>query len=295
MEWDPNAWLAQPVSPAGEAAEAAVVAKAGELVRAAMGADPDWAPPPFPPERLANALGVEVLRTPELGGWDALLVPHPKSPKILVNTRANPGRIAFSVAHEVAHLFFTGCSEERYHLRTRRPEDYGGSPEVLQLERMCDLGAAEMLLPQPWFGEAVATEGLRAGAVPVLAERFAVSLEATAVRLAQTAKRPVAVGFFDFAAQPSAYREAGSRESRRVAYRVRRVFRSRGFPFLFPPGKSVAESSAVFRASLGREEASAVEEFALGPTRSRLAVTAFPLRRPADEGPPPVCAVFRPV
>jgi hypothetical protein len=104
--------------------------------------------------------------------------------------------------------------------------------------------------------------------VPELAGEFDVSLEAAALRLLDLRDEPGAVGFFEFCDRPSAS-EGSKRRSTpgEMAYRARRVFHARGFPYLFPDGKSVPRSSVIHRASLGRCELEAVEDFTLGDCR----------------------------
>jgi len=240
-----------------------------------------------------------VVYSREIDGWDALLVPTPAGYRILCNDRMPAARRAFTLCHEVGHTFFAGSQEERYFLRTKERKSYL-TPENARLERACDIAAAELLMPEPWFDEAVGRRGLRAAALPELCREFAVSLEAAALRLVETVSRPCAVGFFEFGLSPSARsgpgsaRRSASGQSPTMAYRVRRVFPSRGFPFLFPEGKSVPSSSVIYRSSLQLGELEAEETFALGSRQqARLHVCAFPLhKREQVTEPPTVCALF---
>ena len=94
--------------------------------------------------------------------------------------------------------------------------------------------------------------------------------------------------------RPSA-KSGGAPAPGQVRFRARRVFHGRGFPYLFPPGKSVPDTSVLQRASLRTGERSAVEEFSPGRVRERIRVLAFPLHRDGIVGePPPVCGLFLP-
>lgn len=279
----------------------AIADRVDEIIREVTRQRPGWSPPPFPPEVYAEALGIRVIAAdrppPGMEDLDALLVPIGERPEIIYNAQVRSrGRVAFSIAHEIGHLLFEDRGVRRYRYRTRRKVDWYPDEEERRLEHHCDLAAAELLMPRRWFRAALEETGARASAVCALAERYGVSREAAALRIAELLDGPCAVGFFELA-RPS--RAAGSlpgaTAAGRVAYRARRVFRSRGFPFLFPPGKSVPDLSVVYRASLTRGELGAIEEFRLGAHRALLHVRAVALHRSAEIAEPPlVCALFSP-
>ena len=170
---------------------ARIRAKASALVQAALRAHPEAKPPPFRPEMYTELLGIPVIYSREIDGWDALLVPTPAGYRILCNERMPAARRAFTLCHEVGHTFFAGSQEKRYFRRTKERKSYL-TQEKARLERACDIAAAELLMPQPWFDEAVGEHGLRAAALPEICREFAVSLEAAALRLVETAGRPCA-------------------------------------------------------------------------------------------------------
>lgn len=92
------------------------------------------------------------------------------------------GRVNFSIAHEIIHTFFPN-SGTGARFRSITAAD---SREANELERLCDLGAAELVMPADEFHEALEGEfGL--GIVPRLAARFGTSYEATVYRLASAA------------------------------------------------------------------------------------------------------------
>ena len=100
---------------------------------------------------------------------------------------SSDGRINFSIAHEIVHTFFpnslTGARFRGVHTEQSR--------EATELERLCDLGASELLMPQEEFLEELGGNfGLKNA--PRLAERFGSSFEATVFRLA-TAYQGVAI------------------------------------------------------------------------------------------------------
>lgn len=279
-----------------ETAREAVRARAASLLRAARERNPGWSPPPFDPRVLARVLGIPIHYQRGLGGVDALIVRRGERFHILAHKDvAHPGRLNFTLAHELVHTFFEGA-EVQIHLRARDRRAYERTPEGPLLERLCDLGASEMLMPSPHFDEAAGELGFVAATAPRLAERYETSLEATALRLVRwNAPATCAFGFFEYALRPSARDGSGdgTTDAEVARYRVRRVFRSTAFPFLFPEGKSVPRESVIYRASLGRGTLEERETFALGAQRATLRVSAFPLHRGDGlEEPPLVCAAF---
>ena len=128
---------------------------------------PGWNPPPFTPDLYARVLDIAVLRVDENGPWDAMYVPLRERPRIVLNTRnASAGRVNFSLAHEIAHSLLDPAPSGTRYFRART-DYYDGSLATKKLERACDEIAAELLMPGPWFREALSRRGLCAPAVPV--------------------------------------------------------------------------------------------------------------------------------
>lgn len=112
---------------------------------------------------------------------------------IVYNPDRSDGRIAFSIAHEIAHTFFPSSSRG---VRFREMCD-SDSREANELERLCDLGAAELLMPENEFQASVASEWSMKS-VARLAETFGSSLEATVFRLASAYPGIAAAGSLRF-------------------------------------------------------------------------------------------------
>lgn len=270
----------------------AITSKVEQLLHQARDAFPRWSPPPFDPQVLAEGLGIPIHYTSDLRGADALIVHKQGTFHILADARVrNLGRLNFTLAHEIAHTFFEGAAD-KIHLRSEDRAIYDRTPDGRTLERLCDIAAAELLMPDSCFKPTAQEQGFNARAVSALASRFHVSLQAAAIRLVRwRSPSPVAIGFFEYGLPPSE-----KKPDDLTAYRVRRLFRSTSFPFLLPNGKSVPKDSVVYRCSLAQNNRMMVarECFALGSTKRLLEVSAVPLRkRNADGEPPTVCATFR--
>ncbi len=148
-----------------------------------------WVGPPYDMWVLAELLDIRVEFAEPEEIKDALLLPNPRTGTFVIKvSRGLPlGRRRFNVAHEIAHTFFPDCAE-RVQLRG------GVSKKDVGLERLCDAGASEMLLPHPGFAEDVERcGGLGVRALTVLKELYQASWEATANRMVSTAPTSAAM------------------------------------------------------------------------------------------------------
>jgi len=191
---------------------------------------------------------------------DAVLIPglRPKRGLIVYNPSRQPGRIAFSVAHEIAHTFFpNSISGARF--RTMCDPD---SREGNELERLCDLGASELLMPVEDFLKARGQEmGLRI--VARLSTIFGSSHESTVFRLATSYPGQAVAGLLRYRLnkseqksskgtgyQQSLFPESVSRSTESPSKKYRRQsFHSSeqcGPEHLVPWNKSFDPSSAVY-------------------------------------------------
>jgi hypothetical protein len=158
--------------------------KARELALKAM--DDGWGGPPFDPLALAEWLGIAIDARSDIP--DARLVPSDKGSLVLEYNPMRPrGRLRFSIAHEIAHTLFDDCAKD---VRNR-----GVSPDEgrdnWQLEVLCNIGAAELLMPLGSFSQ-LAGESLSINTVMEVRKSFDVSVEACLIRLVKLARTPCA-------------------------------------------------------------------------------------------------------
>jgi O-acetyl-ADP-ribose deacetylase (regulator of RNase III) len=141
-----------------------------------------WSGPPFSPFELADYLGVDVVAHEDLR--DArLVVARDGSPRIEYNPNRPRGRLRFSIAHELAHTFFTDYKDEpRY--RSAPP-----SSDAWQVELLCDIAAAELLMPLGSFAQ-LEDEPLQIARLMELRQDFDVSAEAVVLRAVKLTDRP---------------------------------------------------------------------------------------------------------
>ncbi len=104
--------------------------------------DEGWSGPPFDPVTLAEMLRVPVVPREDIP--DARTVPL-KADRVQIEFNPNRprGRVRYSIAHELAHTFFPDRAE-RVRNRLSSAEMAG---DDWQLEMLCNIGAAEILMP----------------------------------------------------------------------------------------------------------------------------------------------------
>ncbi len=143
-----------------------------------------WSGPPFDPVDLAALKGIRV--RPNASILDARILIDNGNCVIEYNPHKAKGRVNYSIAHEIAHTFFSDWDEE---IRNRSVESRASNN--WQLEMLCNIGAAEILMPAGVFpasaGAAVSIEDLM-----VLRKKYQVSAEAILIRFTKLASSPVA-------------------------------------------------------------------------------------------------------
>lgn len=172
------------MSPSRETATsvATIRLRARQLVAHAL--ELGWEGPPFDMEVLASLTGLRLEEVDTLGaGRDASYMPG----TILLSRQAPPKRRRYSVAHEIIHQFFPeGC----------KSEGVDASPEGItqgKLELLCQIGAAELLMPSDPFSKSLGPEAPTIHGIDSLAASFDVSIEAAARRTVDLSVRAVAL------------------------------------------------------------------------------------------------------
>ena len=140
--------------------------------------------PPFDPFELAGYLGFVLFPSAEIR--DARVVPIENDGfKIEFNPNMAKSRIRFSIAHEIAHAFFPDCDKSVRHRLTK--QDMTG--EDWELEMLCNIGAAEMLMPIGSF-PSLKDEELTIKNLLRLRKQFEVSIEALLLRVVKLTETP---------------------------------------------------------------------------------------------------------
>jgi O-acetyl-ADP-ribose deacetylase (regulator of RNase III) len=163
----------------------AVEEAAQELVLGAV--ERDWRGPPFDPFELARILDIPVVakqelrdaRTVSIGGGNVLIEYNPTRP---------PGRLRFSLAHEIAHTLFPDVARAaRY-----RNNPASGPPDSWQLELLCNIAAGELLMPTESMPD-LRDDQLEIERLMALRREYGVSTEALLRRATKVSTQPVAM------------------------------------------------------------------------------------------------------
>lgn len=150
-------------------------------------ADQGWEGPPYDPLKLADLLRLQAVARADVA--DARTVPVGTGKvRIEFNPNQPRGRLRYSIAHEIAHTLFPDCVEQVRH-RAHHADLVG---DEWQLEALCNLGAAEILMP---FGSLPELGPLEVSIERVLEfrKRYDVSTEAILNRVVRLADHPCAM------------------------------------------------------------------------------------------------------
>ena len=150
-----------------------------------------WSGPPFDLVELAKLNGLSI--NPLESVVDARIVPVTDNQfKIEYNPFQSPARINFSIAHEIGHTFFSDCSETiRY--RERKLED-----DSWELEFLCNVAAAELLLPYAEFSNEANEVDLDLNNLLSLARKYKASVESVFLRFCEVVDKPCAIAIASF-------------------------------------------------------------------------------------------------
>jgi O-acetyl-ADP-ribose deacetylase (regulator of RNase III) len=147
-----------------------------------------WKGPPFDPFALAELLGIETSPTSEV--LDARTVPVGETRfRIEFNPDRPRRRVRYSIFHEIAHTLFPDCAKT---IRNRG-EHNAARRDDWQLETLCNIAAAEFLLPTGALGQ-ISSLRPSVDAVLELRERYEASAEAALLRIRRLTGEP-AVAF----------------------------------------------------------------------------------------------------
>src|SRR6516225_1895758 len=101
-----------------------------------------------------------------------------RPPPDRVQSKPTPGRLRFSIAHEIAHTLFPDCQQ---HVRNRAARAHMKDDDW-QLEMLCNVAAAELLMPIGSFPD-LKDKALSVDALMALQRQYDVSTEALLLRV----------------------------------------------------------------------------------------------------------------
>lgn len=166
----------------GDPVEAASDAARDVVVRAI---DAGWSGPPFDPLALADILKIEVVPRDDVREARTVPVGRENRVRIEFNPNRPKGRLRYSIAHEISHTFFEDCADRIRH----RGEQDSVSTDDWQLEALCNIAAAELLMPLGTLPR-LDRNALDVNRLMELRKQFDVSTEALFIRAIQVAAEP---------------------------------------------------------------------------------------------------------
>lgn len=148
-----------------------------------------WDGPPFDLDLLASVAGYRVVYTDVLGeDQDGCI--DAVACRILVSSRLSLSRQRFTLAHELAHTLLPDFGSVVRRHATSAGEQWS---EQSPVEQICQVGAAELLMPLAAFQAASASAPVSIDGIATLAHLFGASFEAAARRRVALAPRGVAL------------------------------------------------------------------------------------------------------
>jgi Zn-dependent peptidase ImmA (M78 family) len=146
-----------------------------------------WGGPPFDPFQLAQHLKIKVVPSENITDARILQTSDGRY-QIEFNPNRPKGRIRYSVAHDLAHTLFSDCGEVVRH-RLARDEQ---KRDEWQLEMLCNVGAAEFLMPVGSFPD-LEDQTTDIDRLLGLRSQFDVSMEALLLRVIRRTEQPCAM------------------------------------------------------------------------------------------------------
>jgi len=204
--------------------------------------------------------------------------------RLVIRTRRadSEQRRRFTIGHETCHTFFPGFQDER---RSRTDTTLGRYDRSRTEEYLCDLGAAELLLPRrdvlPRLRGRIDLD-----TVIDIAAAFDSTIEAAALRVAALSRRPTAVAVLEPGWRQSEEAEMRRRRLPRAGpdqppipkkLRVRWSASHHGFP-LIPRNKSVGDATPL-AGILDRQQVDYHGETGLTPGPATVSARHLPYRR----------------
>ncbi len=169
-----------------------VIGRAKELVSCLI-KERGHAKPPFLPQEFARLTGIKQIIKADLGKTSAVLLRLGDGHVIKVNQNHNLTRQNFSCAHEIGHNLLRELkmelNTENIEYRTFDPQAPGRIVAKAR-ERLCDIVATELLMPEPIFKRYLLGFGVSVDSIGLLSNIFKASIPTVAIRIEEVSPEP---------------------------------------------------------------------------------------------------------
>jgi hypothetical protein len=195
-----------------------------------------WSGPPFDPRILASLHDIVVEKTAVDFGSEGRI--FPRRGKVVIQLRAGAmiERERFTICHELAHTCFPDAFDF-----VRHQDASPGDEACRKFENLCDIGAAELLLPYDEFHADLQKAHPVLSHTSELSQRYVASIDATMKRMLDLTDHPCAAAFLT---------DEEFKEFQAVAgrMRVKYFWKSTNFRGFLPPGNLLPKSSCAHSA-----------------------------------------------
>lgn len=201
--------------------------------------------PPVDAELVASLCGIARVEYRVVGPAGMLVC---RDGTWVAGVRADDGfeRQRFTLLHEGGHTLLPDFKRSGLYHRCQGPRT--------RQEQLCDIAAAELLLPRRFFVADVAQAGDGLKAVESLATKYCASMQATARRVVDMSPRPLCLMVFHMARKPA---DRGREDTIAPKLRLEYAY-SAGFPF--PLRHKSADNASVFARAWEGEHAESLTD-----------------------------------
>lgn len=247
----------------GQTPEHLLIERSRQLVL--KGINSQWKGPAFDPIQLAHLLGIKTKHVQEIEA-EAQIVPLSGQFELQFRRDVSDKRLNFTFCHEIAHTLFPDCANMIHYRNTHR-SSFDPDREV---EYLCDIGAAEILMPSPYFENDLRDIGVSLLSVNSLSERYQASREAIIRRIPSTNLGVCAVVYLSFGYRkeelkrlrnPQLPFEEGVISKPIPKLRITKVHASQNFDVFLPFRKSIPDNSSIYQVVQGQEYISCEEHW----------------------------------
>lgn len=159
-------------------------------------------------EELAEKMGVKVIRRLDMQPSGLISLLKTGEYKIDLNEKDSIERQRFTLAHEIGHTFFFKFDDEINDRARSLFENKNLETPITDQpeERLCDIAAAEILMPSQVFQKKLSAVGHSAKSILRLSNQFKTSIQATSRRLAEISPYKLVIALWEFQPNLNAYK-----------------------------------------------------------------------------------------
>lgn len=256
--------------------------------------DNGWSGPPFNPRLLASMRGIRTRESKALFSAEAQLTPMEGDQLLLeFNPNRCSGRKNYSISHELVHTLFDDCFE-MVHQRKANRKAFDPEEEV---ELLCQIGAAEFLMPEEDFRADLETMEFSLRSISPLMKRYDASREAIARRMLSLGERTAALVFLSKRLKPIEIKMAKSHKLPAPEPKMRVLYSvcTGEFPAFLPEHKSAPNDSCVNATDSLDDVVQGFETWDIAGLGSCFVeAIGLPIIDPSDLSTPSVMALIQP-